>query len=87
MSFTHPRLHNTILLLGNLLGALDKSSRETIGDILFKVARDALDPKMIKVHARRIEINAVVQEPITDNADLNRALTQPSVAQTQPADL
>lgn len=72
MSFTHPRLRSTVLLLGSLLGALDKRSRKTIATLLGDLSETPDDAADI---ARRIEANATVQARLVEDEELNRRLT------------
>lgn len=85
VTYSPSNLKTTIVLLGNLLGALDKRSREIIGSMLKDLALHTDDAQDIADKAAAL---ATTQKPITRNKELNKAITTPSkLAETQPAEL
>lgn len=85
VTYTRSNLKSTILLLGNLLGALDQRSRKMIGHLLSELAESPDDAQDV---AEKASALATTQKPITKNKELNKALTnQSKLAETQPADL
>lgn len=71
MPYTAPNLRSTILLMGSLLGALDKRSKKMVGDLLKDLADDPDDAQDIAEKAAAV---ATTQKPITKNKALNKAL-------------
>jgi hypothetical protein len=85
VTYSPSNLKTTILLLGNLLGALDKRSREIIGSMLKDLALHTDDAQDIADKAAAL---ATTQQPVSKNKELNKAITTPSkLAETRPAEL
>jgi len=71
MPFAPIHLKSAILLMGNLLGALDKRTKRMIGDLLKDLAEDTDDALDI---AEKAEALAKTQKPLTKNKALNKAM-------------
>lgn len=80
MSYSKPRLHSTILLLGSLLGALDGTSRQLIAVILKKLTED---PDSAADYAERAVANARVQRRLVVDDELDKKLTTLSEVTTE----
>jgi len=71
MPYTPDNLKAAILLMGSLLGVLDVRSRSIIGDLLKDLASHTDDAQDI---AEKASALASVQQPITENEALDRAI-------------
>jgi len=85
MPFAPTHLKSCILLMGNLLGALDKRSKRMIGDLLKDLSEDTDDALDIAEKAAAL---ATVQKPVTKNKALNKAIRgKGETVETGPAPL
>ena len=86
MTYSAPNLKSCILLMGSLVGALDRRSRRIIGELLKDLADDPDDAEDIANKASGI---ATIQKSISKNKELNRGLrTRDSdPVETKPAPL
>jgi len=85
VTYTPKNLKATILLLGNLLGALDQRSRKLIGHLLSDLADSPDDAQDVADKASAL---ATTQKAVTKDKDLSRAITnQGKLAETRPAEL
>lgn len=73
VTYSPSNLNSTIVLLGNLLGALDDRSRKMLGHLLGDLAAAPDEAQDI---ANKASALATVQKPISKNKDLNRVLTR-----------
>lgn len=86
MTYSAPNLKHAILLMGSLVGALDRRSRRLIGELLKDLADDPDDAEDIAEKASGL---ATIQKSISKNKDLNRALRsrERDPVETKPAKL
>lgn len=86
MTYSAPNLKSAILLMGSLVGALDRRSRRIIGDLLKDLADDPDDAEDIANKASGI---ATIQKPVSKNKELNKALRarESDPVETNPAPL
>lgn len=71
MLYEPRHLKSAILLMGSLLGALDRRSKRIVGDLLKELAEDTDDAADI---AEKASVLATVQKPISKNKALNKAI-------------
>lgn len=71
MNYSALNLKSAILLMGNLIGVLDKRSKKMVGELLRDLADDPDDALDIAEKAAAL---ATTQKPITKNKALNKAL-------------
>lgn len=74
MPISPPNLKSAILLMGSLVGALDKRRRHLIRQLLNDLVDDVDDPDEVKDIAETAYDLALKNKPITKNKDLNKAL-------------
>lgn len=74
MPISPPNLKSAILLMGSLVGALDKRRRHLIRQLLNDLVDDVDDPEEVKDIAETAYDLALKNKPITKNKDLNKAL-------------
>lgn len=85
MTYSAPNLKSCILLMGSLVGALDRRSRRLIGELLKDLADEPDDAEDIANKASGL---ATMQKSISKNKDLNRALrARENDVETKPAKL
>lgn len=86
MTYSAPNLKSAILLMGSLVGALDRRSRRLIGELLKDLADEPDDAEDIANKASGL---ATIQKPISKNKDLNKALQkrESDPVETKPARL
>lgn len=85
MTYSAPNLKSAILLMGSLVGALDKRSRKLIGELLKDLADEPDDAEDIAEKASGL---ATIQRPISKNKELNKALRgKKDPVETKPAPL
>ena len=86
MTYSAPNLKSAILLMGSLVGALDRRSRRIIGELLKDLADDPDDAEDIANKASGI---ATIQRSISKNKELNRGLRsrESDPVETRPASL
>jgi transcriptional regulator with XRE-family HTH domain len=86
MTYSAPNLKSCILLMGSLVGALDRRSRRIIGELLKDLADDPDDAEDIANKASGI---ATIQKSISKNKELNRGLRtrESDPVETKPAPL
>ena len=85
MTYSAPNLKSAILLMGSLVGALDRRSRRIIGELLKDLADEPDDAEDIANKASGI---ATIQKPISKNKELNKSLrARESDVETKPAPL
>lgn len=85
MTYSAPNLKSAILLMGSLVGALDRRSRRIIGELLKDLADEPDDAEDIANKASGI---ATIQKPISKNKELNRSLrAREKDVETKPAPL
>ena len=83
MPYTPDNLKSAILLMGSLLGVLDLRSKSIIGGLLKDLAEHPDDAQDI---AEKASALASVQQPITENTELEKAYRgRKGVAQTEGA--
>lgn len=71
MPYEPRHLKSAILLMGSLLGALDRRSKRIVGELLKELAEDTDDAADI---AEKASVLATVQKPISKNKALNKAI-------------
>lgn len=86
MTYSAPNLKSAILLMGSLVGALDRRSRRIIGELLKDLAEEPDDAEDIANKASGI---ATIQKPVSKNKDLNKAMRgrERDPVETKPAPL
>ena len=85
MTYSAPNLKSCILLMGSLVGALDRRSRRLIGELLKDLADEPDDAEDIANKASGL---ATMQKPISKNKELNRSLrAREKDVETKPAPL
>jgi hypothetical protein len=86
MTYSAPNLKSCILLMGSLVGALDRRSRRLIGELLKDLADEPDDAEDIANKASGL---ATMQKPISKNKELNKALRRRASdpVETKPAKL
>lgn len=86
MTYSAPNLRSCILLMGSLVGALDRRSRRLIGELLKDLADEPDDAEDIANKASGL---ATMQKPISKNKELNKALRKrdSDPVETKPARL
>ena len=86
MTYSAPNLKSCILLMGSLVGALDRRSRRLIGELLKDLADDPDDAEDIAEKASGL---ATIQKSISKNKELNKALRsrERDPVETRPAKL
>lgn len=86
MTYSAPNLKSAILLMGSLVGALDRRSRRLIGELLKDLADDPDDAEDIAEKASGL---ATIQKSISKNKELNKALRrrESDPVETRPAKL
>lgn len=86
MTYSALNLKSCILLMGSLVGALDRRSRRLIGELLKDLADEPDDAEDIAEKASGL---ATIQRPISKNKELNRALRkrESDPVETKPARL
>lgn len=86
MTYSAPNLKSAILLMGSLVGALDRRSRRLIGELLKDLADDPDDAEDIANKASGL---ATIQKSISKNKELNKALRtrERDPVETKPAKL
>lgn len=86
MTYSAPNLKSCILLMGSLVGALDRRSRRLIGELLKDLAEEPDDAEDIAEKASGL---ATMQKSISKNKELNRALRarDRDPVETKPAKL
>lgn len=85
MPYSAPNLKSAILLMGSLVGALDKRSRRLIGELLKDLADEPDDAEDIANKASGL---ATMQRPISKNKDLNKSMRgSKDPVETKPARL
>ena len=85
MTYSAPNLKSAILLMGSLVGALDRRSRRIIGELLKDLADEPDDAEDIANKASGI---ATIQKTISKNKELNKAMrSRERDVETKPAPL
>jgi plasmid maintenance system antidote protein VapI len=85
MTYSAPNLRSCILLMGSLVGALDRRSRRLIGELLKDLADEPDDAEDIANKASGL---ATMQKPISKNKELNKSLrAREKDVETKPAPL
>ena len=85
MTYSAPNLKSCILLMGSLVGALDRRSRRLIGELLKDLAEEPDDAEDIANKASGL---ATIQKPISKNKDLNKGMRgRKESVETKPAPL
>lgn len=85
MTYSAPNLKSCILLMGSLVGALDRRSRRLIGELLKDLADEPDDAEDIANKASGL---ATIQKPISKNKDLNKGMRgRKDPVETKPAPL
>ena len=85
MTYSAPNLKSCILLMGSLVGALDRRSRRLIGELLKDLAEEPDDAEDIANKASGL---ATIQKPISKNKDLNKVMRgRRDPVETKPAKL
>lgn len=86
MTYSAPNLKSCILLMGSLVGALDRRSRRLIGELLKDLADEPDDAEDIANKASGL---ATLQKPISKNKDLNKGMRgrKGDPVETKPAPL
>jgi transcriptional regulator with XRE-family HTH domain len=85
MTYSAPNLKSCILLMGSLVGALDRRSRRLIGELLKDLAEEPDDAEDIANKASGL---ATIQKPISKNKDLNKGMRgRRDSVETKPAKL
>lgn len=86
MTYSAPNLKSCILLMGSLVGALDRRSRRLIGELLKDLADEPDDAEDIANKASGL---ATLQKPISKNKDLNKGMRgrKDDPVETKPAPL
>ena len=85
MTYSAPNLKSCILLMGSLVGALDRRSRRLIGELLKDLAEEPDDAEDIANKASGL---ATIQKPISKNKDLNKGMRgRRDPVETKPAPL
>jgi transcriptional regulator with XRE-family HTH domain len=85
MTYSAPNLKSCILLMGSLVGALDRRSRRLIGELLKDLAEEPDDAEDIANKASGL---ATIQKTISKNKELNKAMrSRERDVETKPAPL
>jgi hypothetical protein len=86
MTYSAPNLRSCILLMGSLVGALDRRSRRLIGELLKDLAEEPDEAEDIANKASGL---ATIQKSISKNKELNKALRKRETdpVETKPARL
>lgn len=85
MTYSAPNLKSCILLMGSLVGALDRRSRRLIGELLKDLAEEPDDAEDIANKASGL---ATIQKSISKNKELNKAMrSRERDVETKPAPL
>ena len=85
MTYSAPNLKSAILLMGSLVGALDRRSRKLIGELLRDLAEEPDEAEDIAEKASGL---ATIQKPISKNKELNKVMRgRKDPVETKPARL